>query len=758
VYRVPGLNPDLSNWGSNPTSGPLLQVIPSLPAFPVSPLGGTDVITSRHIGPSAVAAFSQQLPGVLAPLTVETGSVENLTSSLNVALSSLLDTVAPLSTRPSRLKRSTPWFNEEIRALKQACRRLERQWRKSKLVVFYLSWHDSLLKYKRALAVAKAAYFSRLIATNKHNPRFLFETVAKLTKKQPSATSISLTADDFLDFFGNKVEEIRQKINSESAAAPADSLAVASSPIVPTISVFEAVSLDTLSKLVIASKPTTCFLDPLPAKLYKESWPLLGSTMLDIVNLSLSTGIVPSSFKTAVVRPLLKKPHLDSSSLNSYRPVSNLPFMSKVLERVVFQQLSTHLAVNQLYEPFQSAFRACHSAETALTRVANDLLLAIDADSTSVLLLLDLSAAFDTVDHSILLDKLTENFGVTGQARAWLNSYLSERTQCVMYNNTRSKFSNVKCGVPQGSVLGPLLFSLYISPLGQIIRSHGINFHCYADDTQLYLPIKADDPTEINRLEVCLAAVKNWMSLNFLLLNSDKTEMLVVGPPRHRHCFEQLTVLLDNCVISQSVAAKNLGVTFDPCLSFDRHIKDITKTAYFHLRNIAQIRSSLSMADTETLIHALVSARLDYCNVLFSGLPRASTKSLQMVQNAAARVLTRTRKFDHITPILASLHWLPVHIRSDFKVLLLTYKILNGFAPSYLSDLLKPYIPSRALRSQNAGLLCLPRIKKKSAGGRAFSYRAPLLWNNLPADVRQSESVDSFKSRLKTHLFGLTYG
>uniref|UniRef100_A0A667YBN6 Reverse transcriptase domain-containing protein n=1 Tax=Myripristis murdjan TaxID=586833 RepID=A0A667YBN6_9TELE len=132
----------------------------------------------------------------------------------------------------------------------------------------------------------------------------------------------------------------------------------------------------------------------------------------------------------------------------------------------------------------------------------HDLLLAIDADSTSVLLLLDLSAVFDTVDHCILLDRLTENFG----------SYLSERTQCVMYNNTKSKFSNVKCRVPQGSVLGPLLFSLYISPLGQIICSHGINFHCYADDTQLYLPIKADDPTEITRLEVCLVAVKNWMS------------------------------------------------------------------------------------------------------------------------------------------------------------------------------------------------------------------------------------------------------
>uniref|UniRef100_A0A4W6FHD0 Reverse transcriptase domain-containing protein n=1 Tax=Lates calcarifer TaxID=8187 RepID=A0A4W6FHD0_LATCA len=374
-----------------------------------------------------------------------------------------------------------------------------------------------------------------------------------------------------------------------------------------------------------------------------------------------------------------------------------------------------------------------------------------------MLILLDLSAAFDTVDHRILMDRLENRFGISGVALSWLKSYLSDRTQCVSCNNTISAFSDVKYGVPQGSVLGPLLFSLYISPIGQIIRSHGINFHCYADDTQLYVPIKADNASQIRELEICLSSVKSWMSQNFLLLNSDKTEMLVIGPARYRHQFDHVTISLDSCVISQSTTAKNLGVTLDRTLSFDQHIKDITKTAFFHLRNIARIRSFLSMADAEILVHAFVSSRLDYCNVLLSGLPRTSTKSLQMVQNAAARMLTKSRRFDHITPVLASLHWLPIHVRSDFKVLLMTYKILNGLAPSYLSDLLNPYIPSRALRSQSAGLLSVPRVKKKSAGCRAFSYRAPFLWNNLPSDIRQADSVEAFKSKLKTHLYALTF-
>ncbi|XP_072770960.1 uncharacterized protein [Nerophis lumbriciformis] len=180
-------------------------------------------------------------------------------------------------------------------------------------------------------------------------------------------------------------------------------------------------------------------------------------------------------------------------------------------------------------------------------------------------------------------------------------------------------------------------------------------------------------------------------------------------------------------------------------------------TAFFHLRNIAKIRSILSTSDAEIIIHAFVTSRLDYCNVLFSGLPMSSIKKLQLVQNAAARLLTRTRKFDHITPILAQLHWLPVHLRCDFKVLLLTYKILHGLAPSYLVDCIVPYVPARNLRSKNSGLLVIPRAQKKSAGYRAFSIRAPVLWNALPVTIRDATSVEAFKSQLKTHLYTLAF-
>ena len=165
----------------------------------------------------------------------------------------------------------------------------------------------------------------------------------------------------------------------------------------------------------------------------------------------------------------------------------------------------------------------------------------------------------------------------------------------------------------------------------------------------------------------------------------------------------------------------------------------------------------LSVHDAKKLVHAFVTPRLDYCNALLSGCANASLKPLQLVQNAAAHILTRTKRFEHITPVLVSLHWLPIKFRIDFKVRLITFKALNGLAPPYLKDLLHPYIPARTLRSQNAGLLIVPRVGKCTLGGRAFSYRAPLLWNNLPSDIRGADSLSIFKSRLKSYLYSKSF-
>ena len=286
-------------------------------------------------------------------------------------------------------------------------------------------------------------------------------------------------------------------------------------------------------------------------------------------------------------------------------------------------------------------------------------------------------------------------------------------------------------------------------PLGKLLQNNNVAYHTYADDTQIYVALSQDDFAPTDSLMDCIDQINNWMCQNFLQLNKDKTETIIFGAKKKRLV---VGAHLETLSLQCKDQVRNLGVILDSDLSFNSHIKLITKTAYYHLKNIARIKGYMSKHDLEKLIHAFISSRLDYCNGLFSGLSKQALRQLQLIQNAAARVLTKTRKFDHITPILRSLHWLPVSHRIDFKIMLLVYKSLNGLGPKYISDMLVPYETARSLRSSEAGLLTVPRVRSKR-GEAAFAHYATTNWNKLPLDTRSAPSLATFKNRLKTVMF-----
>ncbi|KAL6458614.1 hypothetical protein MHYP_G00320860 [Metynnis hypsauchen] len=720
----------------------------------------------RSITSFTAEQFTDNLPDLsnIVYSPADPVELDKLTDCLENTFRSTLECVAPLKYKKDRQKKLAPWYNDQTRTLKQLVRNLERKWRSTKLEVFYSAWKDSLVEYRRELNKARSAYLASQIEINKNNPRALFSVISKLTKNQagtdPQIPAIH-TSNAFMDYFDNKIENIREKIqqiNSTSCLSSGVADIEQNSVTEVRLEAFNPLPQLELEKIISSSNCTTCILDAVPTKLLKQVLPDIINPLLTIVNSSLNLGRVPKAFKLAVIKPLIKKPNLDPSILSNYRPISNLPFISKILEKAVAEQLCSYLHRNQIYEKFQSGFRPHHSTETALVKITNDLLLAADQGCVSLLVLLDLSAAFDTIDHAILLERLENMVGVTGTALSWFKSYLTDRYQFVRVNDIPSNYTKVRYGVPQGSILGPLLFTLYMLPLGKVIRKHNVNFHCYADDTQLFISAKPDDKQRIKKMENCVKDVKSWMSHNFLLLNSDKTEVLLLGPKAARNKLSDLMLNLADFSVTPGSAAKNLGVIIDSDLAFDKHISHVTRTAFLHLRNIAKLRSALSLHDAEKLVHAFITSRLDYCNALLSGCSSSNLNKLQLVLNAAARVLTKTRTFDHISPVLSALHWLPVKFRIDYKILLLTYKALHGLAPEYLRDLISYYEPPRLLRSQGAGFLVVPKIQRSSAGGRAFSYKAPQLWNNLPDNVRDSDTVSIFKSRLKTYLFSLAFG
>ncbi len=283
-----------------------------------------------------------------------------------------------------------------------------------------------------------------------------------------------------------------------------------------------------------------------------------------------------------------------------------------------------------------------------------------------------------------------------------------------------------------------------------------------ADDTQIYLALSPNDYSPIDSLCQCIDEINSWMCQNFLQWNKEKTEVIAFG---NKDEVLKVNAYLDSMRQTTKNQVRNLGVILETDLSFSSHVKAVTKSAYYHLKNIARIRCFVSSQDLEKLVHAFITSRVDYCNGLLTGLPKKTIRQLQLIQNAAARILTRTRTSEHITPVLRSLHWLPVlrslhwlpvTFRIDFKVLLLVYKSLNGLGPKYMSDMLTEYKPNRPLRSLGSSQLEIPRVHTKQ-GESAFSYYAARSWNQLPEEIRCAKTLATFKSGLKTHLFSCAF-
>ena len=290
---------------------------------------------------------------------------------------------------------------------------------------------------------------------------------------------------------------------------------------------------------------------------------------------------------------------------------------------------------------------------------------------------------------------------------------LLERTtpECSCRYSTMSADYVLQCGVPQGSVLCPILYCKYTRPVCDIVARHGMQYHCYADDIQIYATVGRDQciAAALLKIEACVVEVADWMVRNQLKSNKDKSQAITFHTVKQSpHVPVDTYVNIAGQRVRLATYVRNLGVLFDRALTMGSQVASVAKTCYYQIRNIGQIRSCITSDACKILVHAPVTSRLDYCNALLYGLPETLLKRLQRVQNCAARLICRRKKHDHVTPLLKELHWLPIHVRPTYKLLTIAYSVMHGLAPEYLAQILDRHRPRRVLRSASAELFFVP--------------------------------------------------
>ena len=688
-------------------------------------------------------------------------SVDDYVKLFDDDITRILDDCAPLR---STIRRSGSHdcrlLSTEARAAKRACRRAERRYRRTGSDAHRAEFNQARQIARQRIDESRVNHIKSEIAAAEGDSRRLWRTAKQLLHSSPpsclSDSECAALSASFCAFFNDKVDRIlttvRAVARSMTGGQPFASRDFTGQPLVNFDNATSAEVLKLINKLSHKSSPR----DVLPASLLKSCCDLFAPILAHLANLSFKQGVFPTAFKIAQVLPLLKKSGLGRSVPANYRPISNLNTISKIVERLVLARLMPHFLASGNFNPLQSAYRTGHSTETALLRILDSLYKSIDTVHLTTLIGLDLSAAFDTISHSILLGRIRDEFGVSGAPLRWLQSYLTDRRHYVKLGRHCSSTVQCTAGVPQGSVLGPILFAAYISPVGQLITSHGVEHHQYADDTQLFLAMRASMiRAGLSTLEACTRDVKRWFAENDLLLNADKSEVMMIGTPAQLRAASSVnTVAVADANLTLSSKLKSLGVILDSRLSFDAHVAMVCKTCNYHIWALRHIRRLLPLDVARMLACSIVGARLDYCNSVLHGAPTSSIQKLQRVQNSLARVVLQQPRMSHARPLLKSLHWLPVCQRIEFKVAALVYKIRSTSHPAYLHSLLSNRISgsSATLRSASRPLLHVPRTRTVY-GSRAFSVAAPTLWNSLPADITNSASLTVFRNRLKTFLF-----
>jgi hypothetical protein len=486
-------------------------------------------------------------------------------------------------------------------------------------------------------------------------------------------------------------------------------------------------------------------LDGVPLKFVKL---VIGSVLpliTYIFNSSITSGSFPTEWRISKIIPVAKIP--DPLEPKDYRPISILPSLSKALELVMRDQIVDYIESHNLLSPYQSGFRTGHSTVTALLNITDDIYRDLDEGLFVALVLLDFSKAFDTVNHALLCQKLRTFFNFSSNAISFIESYLTFRVQCVGVDGLFSEFLPVISGVPQGSVLGPLLFSLFINDLCRVV--HFARYHAYADDFQLYSGGCYGDVSNcILRLNGDLERVYRWSLDNGLVLNGSKTQAIIFSRSMGRLPNPLPELTLGGEAIAYSACVKNLGVFMDDRLTWRNHVDHVRKNVNFVLSRLWHFADVTPVETRRRLVQSLAIPLFLYCDVVFSQSSADVNRRLNITYNSCARYIYGISRYQSISEYSRRIIGVSYDTLMDLRKCMMIYRVLNGQAPGYLCDRVRR---ARSTRTMN---LIIPNYNTTHRSA-SFFVQGANKWNNVPPVIKVSPSVASFRESFLSH-FGRT--
>ena len=666
-------------------------------------------------------------------------NVNKATACWTKCFQEALNKNAPKRTFAKKNKQKHPWFTEELKEMTRKKNKWLQLWylyRKSEDRKVYRKIKNQINHLKKRL---KSNYFSEQIEDLQNKPRKLWNLYKELTGNTKVRENIEpdivnkKTANDFNHYFATVGSKIQQKLHISS-----------NTPDLPENGFeFQKETESTIYKLIARIRiDVATGNDEINAKVLKDTIDTITPSLTELVNLSYETNTFPDSIKEAMVRPIFKKE--DKEKPEFYRPVSILPIISKIFERSATDQFLKYLEENNKLSNTQHAYRRRHSTITCLADLLDEIRRRRDANETVGVIGMDLSKAFDSINHDILLQKL-KDIGAGPNLMTWMNSYLTRRKQCVKFKNVISDMETVTSGVPQGSILGPVLFIIFTNSLAEDLKCYKLT--SYADDSQIL--ISAKSPREMKlQIEEVMKKAQDWYTKHSLLNNLSKTEIMIITSKKNKQMYEKIDYTItenhEKTKIRGRGNMKILGVWIEEDLTWSKQISNMKAKAFNNARNLCRVNQILPMNTKIQLYNSYVASQLSYGDIIWGGCSEVNKKKLQQVQNFSLRNMTGKQSEE----ARKSLNFLTLEEKRNVHYSTYGYKLSNGLAPSNQTMIFNEH-KSTSKRLAEKGIMKPPAHKTQQFETSTL-YKTIENWNKIPSEIKQCKTVNTFKTNLQS--------